>query len=1326
MKKLFPLLVFVCCCVAFCPEAQAHSLPYYFRTLDIRDGLSQNTVNVILQDRQGFLWFGTKDGLNRFDGMSFRVFRKENSGLGNNFVTVLHEDHEGNIWVGTDAGLYVYDPLHEKFTAFDRMAADGSVIMRTVSGIERDAENRIWISVDPQGLFCYDPSADEFRHVLRKEKVPGMNNLNRIWFEGGVCWVCFYDDNLYYTADNFRTFVPFTDDEGHEPFKGDVIHAQVMGPHNCRYIGTSSGLLMINRTTGKVTRLLDGYVRSLCFRSDKELWVGTESGLYIYEPGRGVVAHFTASNGNDPYSLADNALYSIYRDTEGGMWIGSYFGGLNYYPHQWTYFKKYYPKDGMKDFGLRVREFCPGNDGTLWIGTEDKGLFHFYPSSGQVEKFDHPSIHSNVHALCPDGDDLWVGTFSGGLNRIDLRTRRVKNYRKSADEHSIDADYVFAVYKTVSGDLWIGTTAGLLRYNRDADNFTRISELNGIFIYDIKEDSDGNLWLATYANGVFCYDVSRREWKNFRADKDNPSSLPYDKVIGIYEDSRNNLWFMIEGEGFCRFNPQGGEFVRYGTKQGFPGNTVYTMVEDDRGYLWLTTNKGLVRFSPDTDEKRIFTTANGLLSNQFNYRSGYKDSQGNIYLGSINGFISFDPSTFVENTFEPPVVITDFFLFNKPVPVCAEGSPLEKSIVFSDELELASDQNSFSLHVAALGYQAPEMNRLTYKLEGFDREWYSVGRSSLINYSNLPYGSYTFRLRGSNSDGRWSDTERTLRIHIRPPFYLSLWAYALYLLLGICSSVAAFCYYRRRNEQHHRLAMEKFEREKERELYTAKIDFFTNVAHEIRTPLTLIKSPLENVLASPDVSSSIRDDLEIMSLNTDRLLHLVNQLLDFRKTETRGFRLNFVECDVSELLKQTYTRFTPLARQRNLDFTMEVPDHVRASVDREALTKTVSNLFTNAVKHAAGYIRVRACMEGEHLVLSVCNDGNIIPPQVREEIFKPFIQYTEGNTHSVPGTGIGLALARSLAELHGGSLSMDNDTACNRFVLTLPVKHENTFLKNEELRTKNEELADGEPDNSSFSILHSSLKNTVLVVEDNVEMQSFVARQLGATYRVLTASDGEEALQVLEEHVVSIVVSDIMMPRMDGMELCDRLKSDLNYSHIPIVLLTAKTTLQSKIDGLKSGADAYIEKPFSVEYLKVVIANLLANREKLRAAFAHSPFVQTHSMAATKADEDFLKALNEVITANMDNPEFCLDDMASQLNMSRSSLNRKIKGVLDMTPNDYIRLERLKKAAQLLSEGGKVNEVCYTVGFNTPSYFTKCFQKQFGILPKDFCKKNEE
>lgn len=1321
-KQSFFAWVFALLCTAgLC--AQGNHPRYYFKTLDIRDGLSQNTVSTILQDRQGFLWFGTKDGLNRFDGTEFRVFQKENSGLENSFITVLHEDQAGNIWVGTDAGLYVYDPLYEKFTSFDRIPDDsGEAIVRTVSRIEKDSQERIWISVDHQGLYCYDPATDEFRHVLHNDgTVSRPVNINRFWFDGDTCWLCFYDDNLYYSSDGFRTLIPFTDAEGRSPFKGDVIHAQVYGPHNCRYIGSSSGLTVINQTTGKSERLLDCFVRSLCFRSDKELWVGTESGLYIYEPGKGITAHFTASDGSDPYSLSDNALYAICRDSEGGMWVGSFFGGLNYYPHQWSSFEKYYPKEGMKDFGQRVREICPGNDGTLWIGTEDKGLFNFDPASGRIEKFAHPSIHTNVHALCLDGNDLWVGTFAGGLNRIDLRTRQVRHYRKGTGPNSLDANHVFSICKTTSGDLWMGTTSGLLRYNRDTDNFERLQEPSDIFVYDIVEDSDGNLWVATYANGVFRYDVNRRQWKNFTADRKNPASLPSNKITDICEDSRKRLWIMTQGEGFCRFDPQSESFVRYGTEQGFPDNTVYYMVEDDQGDLWLTTNKGVVRFSPDTGEKHVFTTADGLLSNQFNYRSGYKDEQGNIYLGSINGFVVFNPATFTENSFVPPLFITDLLLFNKRVSVGAEGSPLQKSIVFSDKLELAPDQNSFSLHVAALTFQAPETNRLLYKLEGFDKEWYGVGRSSLVSYSNLPYGTYTFHLCDSDSDGRPNGAERTLRIDIRPPFYLSLWAYALYLLLGICSAAVAFRYYRRRNRQQQRLAMEKFEREKERELYTAKIDFFTNVAHEIRTPLTLIKSPLENVLASTELPADVRDDLEIMDLNTDRLLHLVNQLLDFRKTETRGFRLNFVECDVAELLKQTYTRFTPVVRQRGLGFTFEMPEHIPASVDREALIKIASNLFANAIRHAIGYIHIRVCVADERLTLSISNDGNIIPPEEREEIFKPFVQYTESHSHSVSGTGIGLALARSLAELHEGTLTMDDDQTCNRFVLSLPMKHEDTLLHQHRDETAGTGDENGEEQQEETDTAAS--RTTILVVEDNAEMRSFVERQLSADYRVLTAGDGEEALKMLEAHVVSLVVSDIMMPRMDGMELCDRMKSDLNYSHIPIVLLTAKTTMQSKIDGLKSGADAYIEKPFSVKYLKAVIANQLSNREKLRAAFAHSPFIQTHSVAATKADEEFLKALKEVITAHMDNPDFCLDDMASLLSMSRSSLNRKIKGLLDMTPNDYIRLERLKKAAQLLDEGGRVNEVCYTVGFNTPSYFAKCFQKQFGILPKDFCKR---
>lgn len=1317
MKRII-LKFFLCLCiVAALPCYAQNSVHYYFRTMDIRNGLSQNTVYQILQDKNGFMWFGTKDGLNRYDGIAFRVYKKENSDLGKNFITALYEDHEGNIWIGTDGGVFIYDPVRDSFTAFNQVGDKGQAIRDFVTMIGSDEQDNVWISVENQGLFCYKPGEKQLLNYLYDS---GLANVTRFWLNGNTCWLALYADNLYYTRDNFETpLQAFKDADGNEIFKGDIINWQVNGPHNCIYIASLNGLTEINLTNGKTRRLLNTYVRALQFRSDDELWVGAESGLYIYNLTTDKVTHLTVPNQDDSYALSDNAIYSLCRDKENGMWIGSYFGGVNYYPYQWTYFEKFYPRDDLRYFGRRVREICESNDGTLWIGTEDKGLFNFDPKTGKIEPFEHPAIYQNVHGLCMDGDDLWVGTFSGGLNRVNLRTRQVRHYSKGESENSMIANDAFAICKTTTGDVWVGTTSGLLKYNRSTDDFTRIPQLRNMFTYSILEDFNGNLWFATFSNGVFCYNVRTQQWRNYLSNEKDSTSLSYNKVISIYEDSKKRLWFMTLGEGFCRYNPETDNFTRYDMSQGFPSNTIYKMVEDKRGNLWITSNYGLVCFNPDTGSKHAYTTANGLLSNQFNFQSGYCDKEGRIYLGSINGFIAFDPETFVDNTFLPPVVITDFYLFNKRLSVNSPDSPLKKSIIYSDEIELEANQNSFSFQVAALSYQAPEMNGLEYKLEGFDREWYAVGRNSTINYSNLPYGSYKLRIKGSNSDGKWNEKERVLDIHIRPPFYLSVWAYVIYVVLALCSLAAIIFYFRRRTLLKHQQTMEKFEREKERELYASKIDFFTNVAHEIRTPLTLIKSPLENVLTSKSVSDEIRDDLEIMDLNTNRLLDLVNQLLDFRKTETQGFQLDFVECNVSDLLQTTYKRFKPLAREKGLELTVDVPENLYASVDKEGLTKIISNLLTNAMKYSETYISIKLGVEGEKLVLSMCNDGAIVPVEMREEIFKPFIQYKTGVLRSVSGTGIGLALARSLAELHEGTLRMADSTESNCFLLTLPLKHAQTVT----IGRKEPVASEGSAGEGGAEPASKQYRYTLLVVEDSLEMQSFVVKQLSSEYQVLTALNGVEALNVLKEHTVNLVITDIMMPEMDGLELCEHLKSELDYSHIPIILLTAKTTLQAKIEGMKLGADVYIEKPFSVEYLKVCVSNLLSNREKLRASFAHSPFVQTGTMAMTKADETFLKTLKEVVVANMQNPDFCLDDMASLLNMSRSSLNRKIKGILDMTPNDYIRLERLKKAAQLLKEGEcKINEVCYMTGFNTPSYFTKCFQKQFGILPKDFVK----
>ena len=720
---------------------------------------------------------------------------------------------------------------------------------------------------------------------------------------------------------------------------------------------------------------------------------------------------------------------------------------------------------------------------------------------------------------------------------------------------------------------------------------------------------------------------------------------------------------------------------------------------------------------------KVYTTSNGLLGDQFNYRSSFETEDGTIYLGSIDGFIAFNPKNFSENKFLPSIVITDFFLFGKEVYAGEPGSPLEKSITFSDQLVLQSNQNSFSFRVAALDFQAPKTSRIMYKLEGFDTDWLTVGESPIVTYSNLRYGDYTFRVKVANSDGVWSDDEVVLEVHILPPFYLSIWAYCAYALLIIGCSLQIVVYFKRRSNSKHRRQMEKFEQEKEREVYHAKIDFFTNVAHEIRTPLTLIKGPLENIILKKQVDAETREDLNVMKQNTERLLNLTNQLLDFRKTESQGFRLNFAKCNVTEVLKETHVRFTSLAKQKGLEFTLQVPEKdFYAHVNREAFTKIISNLLNNGVKYAESYVHISLEVPEADDNNSFCirteNDGVIIPNEMKEEIFKPFVRFNEKEDGKVTtGTGIGLALSRSLAELHQGTLAMGAGEENNTFCLTLPIVQDMTITLTPEPEVEIDrmnEIPVGETEKKDN-------RPTVLVVEDNPDMLAFVVRQLSKEYAVLTATNGEEALQVLDGNYVNLVVSDVVMPVMDGFELCKRIKSDLNYSHIPVILLTAKTNIQSKIEGMELGADAYLEKPFSVEYLQACASSLIQNREKLRKAFAQSPFVAANTMALTKADEDFIKKLNEVIQVNYSNPEFSMDDMADSLNMSRSNFYRKIKGVLDLSPNEYLRLERLKRAAQLLKEGeNRVNEICYMVGFNSPSYFAKCFQKQFGVLPKDF------
>jgi len=1300
------------------------------------DGLAQNTVYSILQDKQGFMWFGTKDGLSRYDGYQFKNYRNDKNdpnSIGNNCIRSLFQDANGDIWIGTDIGAYVYRPDKDKFEYFDIKTKDGIKIEKEVNDIKQDQNGIYWFAVDWQGIFSYNPHSQELVFYKLNAVVNAwcihIDKDNKLWIGthgGGLNF--FNKEQQRFEKANYSSSDQLDSND-------DDIFRIFQDNYNDILITTAnSGVKRLNLVSNKIEPFLPPqsytslFVRDVVRKSDNEIWFATGAGVCVYDVQAKDLAFLRHSH-FDPYSLSDNAAYSIYKDREGGIWVGTYFGGINYYPYQYTPFNKYYPienKDNAKTLiGRRIREFQQAGDGRLWIGTEDGGLSLFNPRSDTFEHFlpdGKPGSISfnNIHGLLVDNDKLWIGTYNHGLDIMDLKTKKIiKHYLKTESENSISDNSIFAIYKDHSGRVWIGTIYGLCYYNPVNDDFTRVASLGSIFINDILQTKDGMIWVASLGKGLYRFNPSNNQWRMFKNDPCNQSTISHNKIISLFEDSQNTLWITTEGGGLSSYNPTDECFTSFTTNNGLPNNVVYKVIEDNHSNLWLTTNQGIVCMNMNDHTFKQYTKSDGLLSNQFNYKSGIKDQNGNLYFGGLDGFVSFDPTSFISNKLPPAVHIVQFELFNTIVKPDSMGSPLNKAIEFTDQIELKYNQSTFSFSFAALSYVAPEKNQYAYILEGFDLDWIYPRQLQKASYSNIPPGKYTFKVKATNNNDVWSDQFASVVIHIRPPFYLTVWAYAVYFIITGLTITLLFIGYRNKIQKKNKRRQEIFENEKSREIYNAKIAFFTNITHEIRTPLNLIKGPLEYIIKEK-ISATERDEyLRVIERNTNRLLDLSNQLLDFRKTEQENFRLSFTAIDIPLLINEIYDRFNSNAISRNLSFEKDLPMvSFFADVDQEALTKIVSNLFNNAIKFAKAKIKLTLSKEADSFQFSICNDGVKIDESLREKIFEPFYQAdTKNNERIIAGTGLGLPLARSLAELHNGSLlciHTDNDFNC--FQLNLPIKQPNTVTL-KPIQQVQEPLHEFPDINDG---LDKITKYSLLIVEDDEEFRAFLCNQFKRYYHVHKATNGIEALKLLKEELIDVVITDITMPLMDGYQLCREVKSNLEYSHVPIILLTAKTNLQSKIEGLDVGADAYIEKPFSMEYILAQLSNLLSNRNKLKEAFINSPLVKIRSIASTKADEEFLKQVTEAIHKNITDTQFNVDLLANELNMSRSSLHRKIKGISELTPNEFILLVKLKKAASYIQEGARVNEVCFLVGFNSPSYFSKAFKKQFGVSPSEW------
>lgn len=1272
---------------------------YRYRHITMNDGLSANAVRNIVQDDQGFIWFGTDNGLCRYDGVKVQPYRINELGY-NQYISSLLVD-DGQLFIGTAQGVFL---LKYKDQTITRLPIN---ISSTVTSIAHDKEDGLWISTYGQGVWQYIPNTGKTKHYDIKET------------SGAVAQVYVDNNNQVWTVTNWGAPVIQRLNRLHNEFEAVNLSSPLLPSLNYNalrmlqtrdgrmWLGTWENGLMLLHSNGQLEQVLSpdlskagSHIHTLYELSDDCICIGCDDGAICFNPHTREWHHLLGKQ-----SLKARFVYAITSDKEGGLWMGTFYGGVSYISPVGKRFEAFTVENGLS--GNVISRFCEDNHGRIWVASDDGGLMCYLPKEQRFSNYPHQALLSrlNAHALCMAGNELWIGTYTDGVKVLNTDNGSLRDYSETSSPLSLDNSSSYAIYQDRSGNIWVATMVGLNRYNRAQNNFERISQIDDLII-DIDEDSEGNLWLSTQGSGLWKYMVSTKKFITYRNDEKDPMSISDNQVNCTLVDESGRLWIGTAA-GLCLYDKERNRFKRISLD--VPSRSVMSIIED-HGALWLSTERGIVKYDPKQLQR--FTLHDGLVSEQFQINSGLKSSDGRIYFGSTSGFNAFYPYQIKANNVMPPVFITSLGIMNHEERT-ASGLPIDLSQMSELTLDY-SDARMFTLSFAALSYCSPGKNQYAYRLEGFDNDWNYVGNQNRATYTNIPSGTYIFHVKATNNDGIWSDNEATLKIVVHPPFWWSWYAKIVYLLL-IVATMWLYVRYR----------VSLVENRHQREMREARLQFFTMIAHEIRTPVSLIIGPLEKLMKKGTPS----DDLKVIDRNAHRLLELVNQLLDFRKVEQQRVVMHFAPQNIYELLQNVSERFAPTFEQGGKQFSIDYPDeHFTAIIDKEAVTKVVSNLLTNANKYCKDQVGLSCIIEpdGEHFSIIVSDNGIGIREEDRRRIFEPFFQAQDNK----PGTGIGLNIVKNIVDMHHGEITVESEVGHgSTFKVLLPVVQD----------TSNEtypvSMASSSPNVQPTPVVSHDQKQTaniqhakddrptMLIVDDSEDMVNFLRSNFSEKYHVITAGDGVEALDKLSKNEISIIISDWMMPRMDGAEFCRQLRCNPLTSHIPFVMLTAKTDDDSKVESMDVGADTYIEKPFSVQYLEACIRNILDMRRRLIEKFSTQPLEPVTEIASNPTDNEFLKQMQKLIEENFSNSELNVNFLAEQLNISRSGLFAKIKTLADATPNEMIQIIRLKRAAELLKENKySISEIAYMVGFSSPSYFSKCFLKQFGIRPADYMK----
>lgn len=1333
MKHIWLLIVFLHACFNTSSHSQCD---YYFEQITIADGLSQNYITCIHQDNQGFIWLGTQNGLNKYDGYQIKEYNFSSSdpySLINNSISAIFSDSYQQLWIGTHNGLCYYRPQTDDFEQIELYTlSDNSPENLHILSLYEDQNHILWIGTAGGMLYAYH---------LKEKKIERYSYSMQ---HAPILALTSYRDSLIIGCSNNQG-VMHLDKENRQVFRtaSDSLydHTSVTSflkvNNEELWIGSyNKGLMKYGKQKSVLTIFP---IQGLCLVSDSLIMIATENnGLFEYNKQKEKVISINTSQKET--NLNSDAITCLHTDCTGIIWIGTTNGGVNKFDPNQNNFKyiSLHTEDLSRQSIHSVLALGEIDNENLLIGLDNKGLYTYNKVTGKIFPHDFskhfPELKETpINTVLHDSRGFtWIGTYCKSMKVMGPRAEMSHINQLIAQELPASSSVKY-LYEDSKKQIWIATSHGeVFCYHPDSRALDKYDKefnalINPNVILSLYEDDKHRIWVGSLC-GLYCFDEELQDFRQVYLPSKENLFIAKNMIIPICQ-VEDALWLGTQ-DGLVEYFYETKKTNYFSTSDGLPSNKIKGLLYDHKSnHLWISTDKGLSNLDLDNKIFTNFGLKDGIINREFNNMSYLCDQNGKFFFGSINGIYHFYPEQIKTNPNVPRVIITSYQLYDNTHQKEGVKELHNIPIIAKKEIHIPYSESAFSINYIALNYTNTKKNEYAYRLENYDNQWRYVGEQRIATFTNLDPGIYYFQVIASNSDGVWNKEGSSLKIIILPPWYRTMWAYLIYILAGISFFLILMRFYTNRIKMKSQLANEQFERKQLEKLNQLKMQFFSNITHEFRTPLTLILSPLNSIINQTVGKNVQYDYLKIIQNNAIKLLELVNELLDFSKSETGHFSFKPMTSDLIEVLKQEIHTFMPLAELKHIDLQYIYKESSLVCIaDIVIIQKIVSNLLSNAIKHTPEGGHINVYLEKTHhetpkIQICIEDSGKGIPQDQQQLIFERFYQMKEDSSN---GTGIGLALVKNLIELHHGTIRVESNVSTgSKFIAEIPyIKASQTAEKKIE-KAEKEEL----PPQNVINILEEKAPNsteklkfpTILIAEDNKELRIYISSLLANSYNVLTAENGKVALELAKKELPHLILSDILMPEMDGKKFCQQIKQDIHTCHIPFIMITALASESCQKEGLTVGADDYLTKPFNPEILLSKISNILQSRALISRQAKTFQALQPEEIPSVDKDSQFLLDLIEIIKANLSNSELKIDDLGKELGMSHTPFYKKIKQLTNQTPNDFLKSIRLEQAKKLLTDSdSNISEIAYLTGFNSPKYFRECFKKQYGESPTDF------